>query len=117
MAAPKGIKAVEWLARRTKTQRGGNDRRPDNFDRSAPDALALWRDGYLESLASRNYAEGTLEGRGDALKVFLAWAAERELTRAGQITRPDFGKLPALALALHQGQRATAGLEHAAQPA
>jgi len=88
MAAPKGIKAVEWLARRTKTQRGGNDRRPDNFDRSAPDALALWRDGYLESLASRNYAEGTLEGRGDALKVFLAWAAERELTRASQITRP-----------------------------
>ena len=88
MAAPKGIKAVEWLARRTKTQRGGNDRRPDTFDRSAPDALALWRDGYLESLASRNYAGGTLEGRGDALKVFLAWAAERELTRASQITRP-----------------------------
>ena len=50
MAAPKGIAAVEWLARRTKAQRGGNDRRPDNFDRSAPDALALWRDGYLESL-------------------------------------------------------------------
>ena len=88
MAAPKGIKAVEWLAHRTKAQRGGNDRRPDNFDRSAPDALALWRDGYLESLASRNYAEGTLEGRGDALKVFLAWAGERDLTRASQITRP-----------------------------
>src|SRR5208283_178677 len=33
-------------------------------------------------------AEGTLEGRGDALKVFLAWAAERDLTRASQITRP-----------------------------
>ena len=26
MAAPKGIAAVEWLARRTKEQRGGNDR-------------------------------------------------------------------------------------------
>ena len=60
----------------------------DTFDRSAPDALALWRDGYLESLASRNYAEGTLEGRHDALKVFFAWAAERDLTRAAQITRP-----------------------------
>ena len=59
-----------------------------HFDRSAPDALALWRDAYLESLGARNYAEGTLEGRRDALKVFLAWAAERDLTRAGQITRP-----------------------------
>jgi integrase/recombinase XerD len=37
---------------------------------------------------ARNYAEGTLEGRRDALKVFLAWAAERDLTRASQITRP-----------------------------
>ncbi|HEX5399052.1 MAG TPA: site-specific tyrosine recombinase XerC [Verrucomicrobiae bacterium] len=88
MAGNKGFAAVEKLAQRTKAQRGGNDRRPDNFDRSAPDALALWRDGYLESLASRNYAEGTLEGRGDALKVFLAWAAERDLNRASQITRP-----------------------------
>jgi len=88
MAGNKGFAAVEKLARRTKTQRGGNDRRPDNFDRSAPDALALWRDAYIESLGARNYAEGTLEGRRDALKVFLAWAAERELTRASQITRP-----------------------------
>ena len=88
MAGNKGFAAVEKLARRTKAQRGGNDRRPDTFDRSAPDALALWRDAYIESLGARNYAEGTLEGRRDALKVFLAWAAERELTRAGQITRP-----------------------------
>lgn len=88
MAAPKGIKAVEWLARRAKEQRGGNDPHADHFDRSAPDALALWRDGYLESLASRNYSEGSLQGRRDALKVFLLWAAERELTRASQITRP-----------------------------
>lgn len=88
MAAPKGIKAVEWLSKRAKEQRGGNERRPDPFDRSAPDALALWRDAYLESLGARNYAEGTLEGRRDALKVFFAWAAERDLTRASQITRP-----------------------------
>ena len=51
------------------------------------------------------------------LKVFLAWAAERDLTRAGQITRPILESLSALALALHQGQRPAAGLEHAAQPA
>jgi integrase/recombinase XerD len=88
MAAPKGIAAVEWLSRRTKAQRGGKVAVRQDFDRSAPDALALWRDGYLESLAARNYAEGTLEGRHDALKVFFAWAAERDLARAGQITRP-----------------------------
>ena len=88
MAAPKGFAAVEKLVQRTQAQRGGNDRRPDNFDRSAPDALALWRDTYLESLGARNYAEGMLEGRRDVLKVFLAWAAERDLTRASQITRP-----------------------------
>ena len=88
MAAPKGIKAVEWLARRAKAQRGGNDARPDGFDRSAPDALALWRDAYLDQLRARNYAEGTLEGRRDALKVFLAWAGERDLKHAAHITRP-----------------------------
>ncbi len=88
MAAPKGIKAVEWLARRAKEQRGGQAPQRDTFDRSAPDALALWRDGYLDSLAARNYSPGTLQGRHDALKVFLAWAAERDLTRASQITRP-----------------------------
>lgn len=88
MAGSKGFAAVENLARRTRAQRGGNDRRPDNFDRNAPDSLALWNDRYFDSLGARNYAEGTMESRRDALKVFFTWAAERELTRAGQITRP-----------------------------
>ena len=88
MAAPKGIAAVEWLARRTKAQRGGNTAKPDGLDRSAPDALALWRDAYLESLRARNYSEGTVEGQTNALKTFLSWAAERDLKRASQITRP-----------------------------
>jgi len=56
--------------------------------RLAPDALALWRDAYLDQLRARNYAEGTLEGRRDALKVFLAWASERDLKHAAHITRP-----------------------------
>ncbi len=88
MAAPKGIKAVEWLSRRAKEKRGGQVAARKDLDRSAPDALALWSDAYTESLAARNYAEGTLEGRRDALKVFLAWAAERDLKNASQITRP-----------------------------
>ena len=88
MPAPKGIKAVEWLSRRAKAQRGGNAPQRDHYDRSAPDALALWRDAYLESLGARNYSPGTLENRRDALKVFLAWSAERGLSRASEITRP-----------------------------
>lgn len=88
MAAPKGIKAVEWLARRAKAQRGGRTVSAAQYDRSAPDSLALWHDAYLDQLRARNYADGTLEGRRDALKVFLAWAAERDLKHASQITRP-----------------------------
>ena len=88
MSLPKGIASIAHLQRRALHQRGGNDPRPDSWDRSKPDALALWRDAYIDSLTVRNYAEGTLEGRCDALKVFLIWAAERELTQAAQITRP-----------------------------
>ena len=88
MPLPKGITAVQWLRRRTKAQRGGNAPMVDGWDRSSFDALALWRDAYLDSLASRNYTPDTIEGRRDALKVFMNWAVERDLTRAIQITRP-----------------------------
>jgi integrase/recombinase XerD len=88
MAGLKGFAAVELLRKRSQPQRGGNEKQPDAYDRSQPDALARWQDTYLESLAARNYSAGTLQGRRDALKVFLAWAAERELKQASQITRP-----------------------------
>jgi integrase/recombinase XerD len=88
MPGLKGFAAVETLRKRTQEQKGGNEAKADGFDRSKPDALALWRDAYFESLKSRNYAEGTIEGRIDALKMFLSWAAERDLKLAGQITRP-----------------------------
>ena len=86
MSLPKGIINVAIM--RQRKLRGGQDRQTDSWDRSKPDALALWRDAYLDSLAARNYSENTLEGRRDALKVFLSWAAERELSQAAQITRP-----------------------------
>ena len=88
MSGLKGFAAVEMLSKRTREQKGGQDAKPDGFDRSGPDMLAVWRDNYFESLKSRNYAEGTIEGRTDALKMFLAWAAERDLKLASQITRP-----------------------------
>ena len=90
MAGKKGIAAARLLAKRIEREqsRGGNAARPDGFERSAPDALASWVDSYLESLTVRNYSPNTVEGRRDALKTFNAWAHERTLTRAGEITRP-----------------------------
>jgi hypothetical protein len=47
--------------------------------------LAVWRDTYLESLGARNYSEETRDGRRGALDHFLAWAAERDMTKAGEL--------------------------------
>ena len=88
MAGPKGIAGALKLAERAKDQRGGNEKQRDHYDRSAPDALGLWHDAYLESLAARNYSASTVEHRRHTLKLFFTWAAERDLTRASQITRP-----------------------------
>ena len=79
---------VAHLRRRTEEQRGGNERQALPFDRTATDALAVWSEAWLESLRSRNYAEGTLEERFFSLKFFMAWAAERDVTRASEVTRP-----------------------------
>jgi len=90
MAGRKGIAGAEQLARRARegVARGGQDKHADGFDRSASDALAWWRDAYLDALRARNYSESTAETRGFDLKMFLTWAAERDLTRAEQVTRP-----------------------------
>lgn len=88
MAGKRGIAGARLLARRARGTKGGNTAHTDAWDRSAPDALALWRDSYLDQLAARNYAQGTIEGRRDSIKVFLNWCAERDLSRASHITRP-----------------------------
>ena len=88
MATLKGIAGALKLAQRARDKRGGHDKEPDPYDRGAPDSLGLWHDTYLESLGARNYAASTIEHRRFALKLFLAWAAERDLTQASQITRP-----------------------------
>jgi len=91
MALPKsrkGMASTDWMRRRSLEARGGNAAQVDAWDRSASDALALWRDGYLGQLGALNYSADTIEGRRDALKVFLNWCAERDLIRATQITRP-----------------------------
>ena len=88
MGAPKGIDSLRWMRERASDARGGSVVRVDTWDRSAADALALWRDGYLDQLAVRNYAPGTITARRDGFKMFLNWCADRDLSRATQITRP-----------------------------
>jgi len=88
MGGKKGMAAAQLMARRVKSQRGGNERQADHYDRGAPDALGLWHDTYLESLSSRNYSPSTVEHRRHTLKLFFSWAAERDLKQASQITRP-----------------------------
>ena len=86
----KGFATIEKykLAQRARGERGGLPSPPDRLDHSMPDALARWRDTYLESLAARNYSQKTVRTRHVTITDFLTWAAQRELTRAGQITRP-----------------------------
>jgi integrase/recombinase XerD len=88
MPLPKGIAAVSYMAGRVLAQRGGLDKRTLVFDRTAADALATWRDPYLDSLNARNFSPFTVLYRRNALNRFFLWAAERDLTRAGQVTRP-----------------------------
>lgn len=90
MAGKKGIAGAHVLAQRAR--RGDyNHGRPAGlatYDRTAPDALAVGRDDYLAALQARNYSAETVRSRTDDLKLFLAWAAERDVTRASQVTRP-----------------------------
>ena len=87
MNRKQGFAAVSWLSKRAKAVRGGQAAKADNFERSTPDSLAVWRDAYLEFLQVRNYSSETVEGRRKALNRFMAWAAERDLKNAAQITR------------------------------
>ena len=88
MAGKKGFAAVAQLKKRTGLQRGGQDKQPLPFVRTSPDALGFCAETWLETLRARNYAEGTLTGRAFSLKFFCVWAAERDVTRASEVTRP-----------------------------
>ena len=84
-----GIEGALLLASRTHAQRGGQAKPAQPcFDTSAPDALAVWTGQYLDHLRVLNYAETTVTSRAFCLHQFLGWAAEREVTRASQVTRP-----------------------------
>jgi integrase/recombinase XerD len=90
MAGLRGIAGAEQLARRARAEgaRGGQVARPSPFARSMPDALAVCAEAWAEALRARNYSADTLETRRAVLRFFMAWAAERDVTRAGEVTRP-----------------------------
>jgi integrase/recombinase XerD len=92
MAGKKGFAAVARLRERAQRAepgaRGGNAPQASALVRDAADALAVCVDAWLEALRSRNYSESTLEGRAFSLRFFAAWAQERDVTRAAEVTRP-----------------------------
>ena len=87
MAGKKGIEAAARLRLRSKEQRGGNAKVADGWTRDQADSLALWQDGWLQSLAMKNHATGSIEGKRFALKTFLDWCHERSLVQASAISR------------------------------
>jgi integrase/recombinase XerD len=86
MAGKKGYEATRRLRERTRDQRGGNG--PAPFPQGRSGTLAGEAERYLQHLAVRNYTSDTIEGRRDALKVFLHWARERDLCDPAEITKP-----------------------------
>ena len=86
MSGKKGYQATLKLSQRNLTQRGGNA--PNDLPAGDPGSLARHAAGYLEFLAVRNYTPDTIEGRRDALKVFLIWSIDRDLTQPAAITKP-----------------------------
>ena len=94
MAGKKGFAAVPSLRARARRATpgalalGGNAPQASALVRDAADALAVCVDAWLDALRSRNYSESTLEGRAFSLRFFAAWAQERDVTRAAEVTRP-----------------------------
>jgi integrase/recombinase XerD len=82
----KGYKATRRLRERDKDKRGGNA--AQDLPQGEAGSLAQLAESYLENLAVRNYTPDTIEGRRDALKVFLLWAVERELLQPSEVTKP-----------------------------
>lgn len=82
----KGHQRGKHLRHRAQDKRGGNS--AVELPTGPPGSLAGEAARYLENLAVRNYTPDTIEGRRDALKVFLLWANDRELTNPAAITKP-----------------------------
>jgi integrase/recombinase XerD len=88
MAPKKGFAAVTWLRERTTGQKGGNQATPLPDTGEAADALSACARRWLEALEVRRIATRTLDERRFCLRTFITWALERDVKRAGEVTRP-----------------------------
>ena len=86
MAGKKGYDASDGMRGRDPDKRGGNG--PGDFPKGERGSLAAEALRYLQTLAVKNYSEGTIEARKDALKVFLYWCHQRDLHQPDEITKP-----------------------------
>ncbi|MCB1133313.1 MAG: site-specific integrase, partial [Verrucomicrobiae bacterium] len=82
----KGHQRGKSLKHRAQDKRGGNS--AAELPTGPPGSLAHEAARYLEALAVKNHTPDTIEGRRDALKVFLLWTGERDLTNPAAITKP-----------------------------
>jgi len=85
----KGFTVVAWLRTRAEDRRG-NPAKPPDFPtgRGGPDSLVACAEAWVESLRVRNYALNTVKVQLTSLRAFIGWAAERDVTRASEVTRP-----------------------------
>ena len=83
MAGPRGVRNVSGMRGRRK---GGQPSKPSTSH--DPLSLAGLIDQWLQTLETKGYAEQTLSTNTWALKTFLGWAAERDLTQPDQIKKP-----------------------------
>lgn len=67
-------------------------RQPDSLLSPSPTAepggLRATMREHLEWMAVRHYAQGSLNGRADALRWFAEWCEERSLSRPEEVTKP-----------------------------
>jgi integrase/recombinase XerD len=67
---------------------GSKPRPKPGEDFADPQSLGALLAQYTEWMRVHHYAADTLRTSGHALKLFVAWAAERSITRASEVTRP-----------------------------
>jgi integrase/recombinase XerD len=59
-----------------------------SVDRSDPQSMWCRLEDFCEWMAVRNFSSATVRTRRVAVELFIRWAADRGLTRAGEVTKP-----------------------------
>jgi integrase/recombinase XerD len=73
------------MAARRRRRKAKREKAPRFSD---PNGLAAWIHRYLTWMAVQNYSPRTVENRRRTLRAFVAWCAERDLSRPEEITKP-----------------------------